>query len=130
MSEAVERRMLALLDYPTRCPHGNVIPGLAELGLPAEASARVFAAEHAPVQAMTEVVLPRGEPVIVQRISEQVQSDADLMLKLKRVGIQPGREVTLVASDGGVRVRGAAAAGAPSAELPRWIAAHVFVTRP
>jgi DtxR family Mn-dependent transcriptional regulator len=130
MSEAVERRVLSLLGYPARCPHGNIIPGLAELGLPADASARVSAAERAPVQAMTEVVLPRGEPVIVQRISEQVQNDADLMLKLKRVGIQPGREVTLAASDEGVRVTCDAAADFSTAELPRWIAAHVFVARP
>ena len=44
---------------------------------------------------------------MVSRISEQVQSDAALMLRLKNIGIQPGREVTLAASDNGVRVTGA-----------------------
>ena len=34
MSEAVERRIVALLDKPLVCPHGNPIPGLDELGLP------------------------------------------------------------------------------------------------
>jgi DtxR family Mn-dependent transcriptional regulator len=32
MSEAVERRLLVLLNNPTTCPHGNPIPGLEELG--------------------------------------------------------------------------------------------------
>src|SRR5215813_10155995 len=32
MSEEVERRLVALLGDPSVCPHGNPIPGLAELG--------------------------------------------------------------------------------------------------
>ena len=31
MSDAVERRVLSILGYPTRSPYGNPIPGLAEL---------------------------------------------------------------------------------------------------
>ena len=34
ISEHVERRLVELLDYPVYCPHGNVIPGLDELGVP------------------------------------------------------------------------------------------------
>jgi DtxR family Mn-dependent transcriptional regulator len=130
MSDAVERRMIELLHYPARCPHGNVIPGLDELGLPPEARARLSAAEQEPAQAMTDVASPRSQRVIVRRISEQVQSDAGLMLKLKRVGIQPGREVMLASSDGGVRVTCDETAECGTADLPRGIAAHVFVVRP
>jgi DtxR family transcriptional regulator, Mn-dependent transcriptional regulator len=32
MSDAVERRVLSILGYPTKTPDGNPIPGLAELG--------------------------------------------------------------------------------------------------
>ena len=32
MSEAVERRLIELLDHPTESPYGNPIPGLTELG--------------------------------------------------------------------------------------------------
>ena len=46
ISESVERRLLELLDYPVRCPHGNLIPGLTELGLPEEALDRVKAATN------------------------------------------------------------------------------------
>jgi DtxR family Mn-dependent transcriptional regulator len=52
-----------------------------------------------------------------------------LMLRLKNIGIQPGREVTLAASDNGVRVTGADNGAAVGADLPADIAAHVFVTR-
>ena len=70
-----------------------------------------------------------AEHVVVSRISEQVQSDAALMLRLKNIGIQPGREVTLAASDHGVRVTGADRAD-DGTELPVEIATHVFVLRP
>src|SRR3982750_2460057 len=36
MSEAVERRLIDLLDHPTESPYGNPIPGLSELGESAE----------------------------------------------------------------------------------------------
>jgi DtxR family Mn-dependent transcriptional regulator len=78
---------------------------------------------------MTLIASRSAEPVVVRRISEQVQSDAALMLKLKTIGIQPGREVKLAVSDDGVRVTGGDGVGDLDAELPRQVAAHVFVTR-
>src|SRR5215468_3883040 len=106
ISDNVERRLVELLDYPVRCPHGNVIPGLTELGVPDDASKRADAATAESDIAMTAMAIPCAEHVTVNRISEQVQSDAALMLRLKNIGIQPGREVTLASSDGGVRVTG------------------------
>jgi DtxR family transcriptional regulator, Mn-dependent transcriptional regulator len=129
ISENVERRLVELLEYPVRCPHGNVIPGLAELGVPDDASKLADTAAAEPDVAMTDVAAPTAEPVVVSRISEQVQSDASLMLRLKNNGIQPGREVTLAASDSGVRVTGADRADGIETELPVEIAAHVFVVR-
>ena len=126
ISEQVERRLVELLGYPVRCPHGNVIPGLAELGVPEDAVSRALAAGSEHAEAMTAAA-GRPGPMIVARISEQVQSDAALMLKLKRSGIQPGREVRLAVTDDGVRVTGDDTAGRITAELPRPIAAHVFV---
>src|SRR3954465_1751800 len=38
MSEAVERRIVAMLEKPLVCPHGNPIPGLDDLGLPFNAT--------------------------------------------------------------------------------------------
>ena len=131
ISDSVERRLVELLAFPVRCPHGNIIPGLAELGVPADASRRVVAAGGEDGVAMTMIASRRAEPVIVRRISEQVQSDSALMLRLKNIGIQPGREITLAASDDGVRVTGENGAGDLDAELlPLRVAAHVFVTKP
>jgi DtxR family Mn-dependent transcriptional regulator len=129
ISDNVERRLVELLDYPVRCPHGNVIPGLAELGVPDDATKRSDVATAEVDIAMTAMAIPAGEQVVVSRISEQVQSDSALMLRLKNIGIQPGREVTLAASDNGVRVTGADRVGDLGAELSAEIAAHVFVSR-
>jgi DtxR family transcriptional regulator, iron-dependent repressor len=123
ISESVERRLFEMLGYPTRCPHGNVIPGLDEL------SAQATAGEVMTDEAMTNAASKEPAPVVVQRISEQIQSDLALMLKLKRTGIQPGREVMLAASDDGVRVTCDDSADGAEAELPREIAEHVFVSR-
>jgi DtxR family Mn-dependent transcriptional regulator len=51
------------------------------------------------------------------------------MLKLKRAGIQPGREVLLGAVAGGVRVCGDSVDTAASADLPADVASHVFVSK-
>ena len=142
MSENVELRIYELLGRPDRCPHGNVIPGLGEL-----VAGQVAAGDQAkPDAPMTDVVRDSAGDVraTVTRITEHVQSDLVLMLKLKRAGIQPGREVLLGAVEGGVRVLGGTADGTSgnaddtdtggpgavaSADLPADVAAHVFVSR-
>ena len=128
ISESVERRLLELLGYPVCCPHGNLIPGLVELGLPEEALARVRTATNEAGEAMTKVATPDDTQVVIRRIGEQIQSDLVLMLKLKRVGIQPGREVILMAGDDGVRVTADDSMDAISTELPSQIAGHIFVS--
>jgi DtxR family Mn-dependent transcriptional regulator len=128
ISESVERRLLELLGYPVCCPHGNLIPGLPELGLPAEALDRVRTATNEAGEAMTKVATPDDTRVVIRRIGEQIQSDLVLMLKLKRVGIQPGREVILMAGDDGVRVTAGDSMDAISTDLPSQIAGHIFVS--
>jgi DtxR family Mn-dependent transcriptional regulator len=130
ISEDVERRVMELLDYPVACPHGNTIPGLEELGLPSPAGPGTSVAGGDGAEAMTALVTDHDEPFVVRRISEQVQGDAGLMLRLKRIGIQPGREVTLAASHDGVRVTcGDYSEGRGIEQLSHEVATHVFVTR-
>jgi DtxR family transcriptional regulator, Mn-dependent transcriptional regulator len=129
ISESVELRLFELLGHPERCPHGNLIPGLDEL---AAGQAQEVPVPTRPDEPMTDAVREADETVkaTVTRITEHVQSDLVLMLKLKRAGIQPGREVLLGAVEGGVRVRGRNGAGdAPSADLPAEVASHVFVSK-
>jgi DtxR family transcriptional regulator, iron-dependent repressor len=128
ISESVERRVLELLDYPVRCPHGNLIPGLTELGLPEDVLDRVKTATDEAGDAMTKVASLDETGVVIRRIGEQIQSDLVLMLKLKRAGIQPGREVILMAGDDGVRVTAGDSMDAISTELPSHIAGHIFVS--
>ena len=126
ISEEVERRLYELLGHPERCPHGNVIPGLDEL------VADAGAAPAAHDSTMVDVTRGSNEDVkvTVTRITEQLQSDLDLMLKLKRAGIQPGREVLLGPVEGGVRVRREdGATAAEPADLPADVASHVFVSK-
>jgi len=128
ISESVERRLLELLGYPDRCPHGNLIPGLEEL----VAENVTVPGPAKPDEPMTDVVREAAGTTraTVTRITEQIQSDLVLMLKLKRAGIQPGREVLLGAVEGGVRVCGEDSAGAVApADLPAEVASHVFVSR-
>jgi DtxR family Mn-dependent transcriptional regulator len=127
ISESVERRVLELLDYPVVCPHGNLIPGLIELGLPEQARQRVLAATREAGEPMTVVAKEGGIPVVIRRLSEQIQSDLVLMLKLRRAGIQPGREVILMAGEHGVRVTADQSLDSSSMDLSEQIASHVFV---
>ncbi len=114
MSEAVERRLVMLLANPRVCPHGNPIPGLDELGAP-----------HPPLPVEDLVLLKEasteeGRDVVVRRISEQLQPDADLMRLLKDIGIRPGARLTATTSGKGVRIG--------DTDLPQLVAEHVFVT--
>jgi DtxR family Mn-dependent transcriptional regulator len=119
ISESVERRLYQLLGHPVCCPHGNLIPGLSELGAPG------------PYPALPSdlVMADVTGPVVVARISEQVQNDLALMLKLRRAGIQPGRRVVLGAVEGGVRVTSGTGEEAVVTEFPHHVASHVFVIK-
>jgi DtxR family transcriptional regulator, Mn-dependent transcriptional regulator len=132
ISESVERRLYEMLGHPERCPHGNLIPGLDELGTSPGRASPEHAAGAVPDITMADVIHAAKEPVrsTVTRITEQLQSDMDLMLKLKRAGIQPGREVSLAAVEGGVRVCGDDGDGvAVPINLPAEVASHVFVSK-
>ena len=120
MSEAVERRILELLDHPTESPYGNPIPGLAELG---------DEAGDAPVEGLPTLLAVAGEDarrVTVRRIAEPVQDDAELMTALRRAGVAPGASVKVHTSPGGVMV----GSGGEYAELEIASAAQVFVDPP
>ncbi|MFE9331921.1 MULTISPECIES: metal-dependent transcriptional regulator [Streptomyces] len=123
MSEAVERRVLDLLRHPTESPYGNPIPGLEELGEPAEADP--FLNEG--LVSLNDVETDGdGKTVVVRRIGEPIQMDAQLMYTLRRAGVQPGAVVSVNAgSAGGVQV----GSSGEAAELGTDIAAHVFVAK-
>ncbi|WP_326597416.1 metal-dependent transcriptional regulator [Streptomyces sp. NBC_01803] len=122
MSDAVERRVLELLNHPTESPYGNPIPGLAELGETGEADP--FIGEG--MVALTDLDTDGGKTVIVRRIGEPIQTDSQVMHTLRRAGVQPGASVSVTAgAGGGVQV----GSGGEAAELAHHIAMHVFVAK-
>ena len=119
ISESVERRLLELLSYPVRCPHGNLIPAWPNSGCPGRPWTGRTSTTNEAGEAMTKVASADNTRVVIRRIGEQIQSDLVLMLKLKRAGIQPGREVILMAGDDGVRVTVGDSMDAISTKLPQ-----------
>jgi DtxR family Mn-dependent transcriptional regulator len=96
MSEAVERKLVQLLDNPTISPYGNPIPGLDELRRPPEEASHGVSAPptlEVGLQRLDEFARRGGGRVEVRRIAEHVQVDADLMAELKSAGIVPGQDV-------------------------------------
>jgi DtxR family transcriptional regulator, Mn-dependent transcriptional regulator len=121
MSETVERRLIELLDHPTESPYGNPIPGLQELGEPAEEED--FMAD---VEPLSDVVTTDGQVrVLVRRISEEMQKDEPMMAALRRVGALPDKVVTVAPGAEGILI----GSGGETAEIDREYAAHVFVRR-
>ncbi|MFF2778185.1 metal-dependent transcriptional regulator [Streptomyces sp. NPDC058052] len=121
MSEAVERRVLELLRHPTESPYGNPIPGLEELGEKAEAES--FLDDS--MVSLADLDAAGGKTVVVRRIGEPIQTDAQLMYTLRRAGVQPGSVVSVSESAGGVLV----GSSGEAAELDAEVAAHVFVAK-
>jgi DtxR family transcriptional regulator, Mn-dependent transcriptional regulator len=120
MSEAVERRLLELLDHPTESPYGNPIPGLGELG-----ESKVGEEFMDGVESLSTVAGADEGRVLVRRISEEMQKDESLMSALRRVGALPDKTITIVATPDGVLV----GSGNETAEIVPEAADHIFVRR-
>ena len=113
MSEAVERKLLSLLNNPTVSPFGNPIPGLDALG--GDTSAVLDA-----LTLLSNTATPEGKQVVIRRISEQLQEDGALLRSLADNGVRPGSTVTASLANGAVLVDGVA--------LQPGVAQHVFVS--
>jgi DtxR family transcriptional regulator, Mn-dependent transcriptional regulator len=122
ISDAVERRVLALLGHPTHSPYGNPIPALAELG---EGEDGPDGGGELPAGAVSLADLPAtAGTVTVTRIGEPLQSDTVLLARLYRARLQPGASVTVTRPGGGFRI----GTGRNAVEIGRATAAHIFVT--
>lgn len=121
MSDAVERRIVAMLDKPLVCPHGNPIPGLDDLGLPFPITDG--GAALVTMRAAAEAATDGTSVVQVARISEQIQSDEQLMRDLRRAGILPGERVRLTVQGKSLAV----AHGDDVLDVGPRVSEHVFV---
>jgi DtxR family Mn-dependent transcriptional regulator len=118
MSDAVERRIVAMLAKPLVCPHGNPIPGLEELGLPLDS-----ATGSTELLTLTTAARAPETQVTVDRISEQIQSDGEIMRRLDEAGIRPGHVLYVLPTPLGVEVRETEA----TYVFSRLVSDHVFV---
>ncbi len=91
ISDDVEKAMWAKLGDPVTCPHGNPIPG----------------AGYRPPPVAPLSVLPPHEVHVLERISEELELDAEIMDFLDLRGLRPGAALTLVGlgPDGTATVR-------------------------
>jgi DtxR family Mn-dependent transcriptional regulator len=86
ISGAVEERVLASLNFPTTCPHGNPIPGQVP-------NARTYLHDQGAIRLST--VAP-GEVVKILCISEVVEDEEALIHYLHDKGLTPGTELTML----------------------------------
>jgi DtxR family transcriptional regulator, Mn-dependent transcriptional regulator len=118
MSDAVEKRVYEMLNRPTRSPYGNPIPGLDALDTsPRDADHGVEAERNLAFPGLTG-------SVVVRRICESVQTDAEVLRQLHSAGIDPGVTVTVAQERDGVTIEQAG----EQIRLPREVASRVFVT--
>jgi DtxR family transcriptional regulator, Mn-dependent transcriptional regulator len=87
ISDAVESRLVELLEGPETCPHGNPIPGIG------------IDPGREDLMTLTEAS-GRGGTVVLRRISEKLQSDVEVMRTLREHGVKPGAVVGVRTSDG------------------------------
>ena len=90
ISGAVEDRVIASLNNPTTCPHGNPIPGSV-------ASARTYLRDQGAVRLST---LTNMEKATILLISEVVEDEEALILYLHDKGLTPGTQLTVLSNDG------------------------------
>ena len=88
ISDEVEERIVAILDDPPTCPHGNPIPG---------SSHRVDLSDLRPLLAFAP-----GATVVLLRLTEDLELDLEVMRYLEDTGLMPGAVVAVrdIAPDG------------------------------
>jgi len=89
ISGAVEDRVIASLNNPTTCPHGNPIPGSV-------ANARTYLKDQGAVRLST---LTKSEKATILLISEVVEDEEALILYLHDKGLTPGTQLTVLAKE-------------------------------
>ena len=86
ISETLEPYLVSVLGDPGSCPHGNPIPGSANI---------VDVSGQRP---LTELV--PGVRSVVRRIDEEVEAQPAAMLALEQLGLMPGCDVEVSSTDG------------------------------
>jgi DtxR family transcriptional regulator, Mn-dependent transcriptional regulator len=86
ISETLEPYLVSLLGDPGSCPHGNPIPGSANV---------VDVTGQLPLTDLAD-----GERAVVRRIDEEVEAQPTAMLALEEQGVMPGCAVEIAGRSG------------------------------
>ena len=116
MSDAVERRVYELLNKPSRSPYGNLIPGLEVLDGASVVNDLDAGERNLAFPGLTG-------SVVVRRICESVQTNANVLRQLHAAGIDPGATVTVAQERDAVTID----RSGDKIRLPREVASRVFV---
>nr|WP_312034286.1 metal-dependent transcriptional regulator [Actinoplanes sp. TBRC 11911] len=116
MSDSVEKKVYELLNKPTRSPYGNPIPGLDVLDDTADFQQGMTGERNLAFPGLSG-------SVVVRRICESVQTNADVLRQLHAAGIDPGASVTVAQERDGVTID----RSGDKIRLPREVASRVFV---
>ena len=117
ISDADEERIVAILDAPSRSPYGNPIPGRGAIG--------PSGPEADGVRTLASALAGTGEgSLVVERLTEVIQADAELIALLQEAGVRPGRTVN--AELDGTVLRLVGEGGVPHT-VEAEVAHHLFV---
>jgi DtxR family Mn-dependent transcriptional regulator len=83
VSEEVEDRFVELLGDPATCVHGNPIPGSSH------------AVDQKGLRPLQEI--RSGDTARLERLTEDLELDLDVMLFFEESGLMPGADITVVA---------------------------------
>jgi DtxR family transcriptional regulator, Mn-dependent transcriptional regulator len=112
ISPTLEPYLVKALGDPGSCPHGNPIPGSANV---------VDLSDQVPL-----VTLSAGERAVVRRIDEEVEAQPAAMVALENGAVMPGHTVEILATDADLVTL---AGDAGPVELAVAVAAKLYVTR-
>ena len=111
ISDNLEQHLVKLLGDPGMCPHGNPIPGSANI------------VDHGPLTALADVAA--GTQCVVRRIDEHLQTQVDHMLELELARLLPGQSVTVSPGEDDVVLLDV---DGVSISLARSVASEVYVS--
>ncbi|MEX2422208.1 MAG: metal-dependent transcriptional regulator [Actinomycetota bacterium] len=81
ISDTVEERLVAILDDPGTCPHGNPIPGSRHRD------------DQANLLALKDV--DRGQKIVLRRLTEDLELDLGVMRFFEESGLMPGARIVV-----------------------------------
>src|SRR3989442_4625119 len=119
ISGAVEARVVASLNHPTTCPHGNPIPGLVP-------NARSYLKDKGAIRLSK---IAAGEQATILCISEVVEDEEALILYLHEKGLTPGTALTVLTLVGEGEEQFMLQVGEREVSISKAVADKIWVTR-